>query len=89
VPGAVAALLREVPGAWIAPCEEKMGESGYEDYRSDIALEGSAVHVVRGGAFDDLAGLVRCASRDYRLYPNDRFRNLGFRVVVSPFSRTQ
>jgi formylglycine-generating enzyme required for sulfatase activity len=88
VPGAVAALLREVPGAWIAPCEEKMGESGYEDYRSDIALEGSAVHVVRGGAFYDSEFLVRCASR-FSWPPRYRYGILGFRVVVSPFSRTQ
>jgi formylglycine-generating enzyme required for sulfatase activity len=65
-----------------------MGESGYEDYRSDIALEGSAVHVVRGGAFDDLAGLVRCAYRNL-WHPRHRLNYRGFRVVVSPFSRTQ
>jgi formylglycine-generating enzyme required for sulfatase activity len=63
-------------------------ESDYGDYQNDIALEGSARRVVRGGAFSDTEDDVRCA---YRGWLNPRYRNLdlGFRVVVSPFSRTQ
>jgi formylglycine-generating enzyme required for sulfatase activity len=39
--------------------------------------------VLRGGAFDDLHGGVRCACR-LRYYPRDSDRNFGFRVVVRP-----
>jgi formylglycine-generating enzyme required for sulfatase activity len=63
-------------------------ESDYEHYQNDIALEGSARRVVRGGAFYSLSRLVRCAFRD-GWNPHDRSYDLGFRVVVSPFSRTQ
>ncbi len=58
-------------------------EGDYQQYRNDVDLQGGASRVVRGGAFDDSGGCVRCAFRDdggplYRL----RFR--GFRVVLSP-----
>ena len=39
--------------------------------------------VLRGGAFDYAAGGVRCASR-HRSYPDNRHRDIGFRVVASP-----
>jgi formylglycine-generating enzyme required for sulfatase activity len=40
--------------------------------------------VLRGGAFHSDANRVRCASRDDAA-PDDRYFNIGFRVVVSPF----
>jgi formylglycine-generating enzyme required for sulfatase activity len=63
-------------------------ESDYGDYQNDIALEGSARRVVRGGAFDVTEFNVRCAYRGWSS-PYDRYNYYGFRVVVSPFSRTQ
>ncbi len=63
-------------------------ESGYEDYQNDNALEGSARRVVRGGAFNLSPRYVRCAARNYR-NPAGRSYYLGFRVVVSPFRRTE
>ena len=39
--------------------------------------------VLRGGAFDNDARYVRCASR-YGNVPNYRYRYYGFRVVASP-----
>ena len=56
------------------------------DYSSqpDDALEGTDIRVLRGGAFLDNAGLMRCASRigDYP-FGLRRWR-YGFRVVASP-----
>jgi formylglycine-generating enzyme required for sulfatase activity len=63
-------------------------EDDYENYQNDIALEGSARRVVRGGAFSGPEARVRCAFRNGR-YPGYRYDYYGFRVVVSPFSRTQ
>jgi hypothetical protein len=40
--------------------------------------------VVRGGAFDDLAGNARVAYRYLDLAPVNRHYGIGFRVVVSP-----
>jgi hypothetical protein len=40
--------------------------------------------VLRGGAFNNNERNVRCAVRN-RNNPNDRNRNIGFRVVVSTF----
>jgi formylglycine-generating enzyme required for sulfatase activity len=59
----------------------------YMDYerKADDALEGDARRVLRGGAFGLSRGGVRCAYR-YRLDPDDRHPDLGFRVVASPFS---
>jgi len=51
------------------------------DGREDEQLGG--VRAVRGGAFDALDGLVRCAVR-LMLDSDSRYKNLGFRVVVSP-----
>jgi formylglycine-generating enzyme required for sulfatase activity len=39
--------------------------------------------VVRGGAFVDYDGYLRCASRS-RLEPDSRNGDIGFRVVLSP-----
>jgi len=45
---------------------------------------GRDVHrVLRGGAFSYVARDVRCASR-MRIFPSDRIRSIGFRVVASP-----
>ena len=44
--------------------------------------EGTDMRVLRGGAFNNDARRVRCASVTGR--PNLRYRYLGFRVVASP-----
>ena len=56
------------------------------DGRED--LEAACRRVVRGGAFHNDSRYVRCASRLLRP-PDYRLNSDGFRVVVSPFSRTQ
>ncbi len=56
------------------------------DGRENLEEEGS--RVLRGGAFGFAADYVRCASR-VTWGPGYRVLNRGFRVVVSPFSRTQ
>jgi formylglycine-generating enzyme required for sulfatase activity len=61
-------------------------EGDYGDYQNDIALEGSARRVLRGGAFYLNSRAVRCAYR-YDGLPLNRVNHLGFRVVVSPFRR--
>jgi formylglycine-generating enzyme required for sulfatase activity len=58
-----------------------------DDGREDLEAGGS--RVLRGGAFYSASRLVRCAFRDLRDLPFDRSWDLGFRVVVSPFRRTQ
>jgi formylglycine-generating enzyme required for sulfatase activity len=67
----------------------------YKDYpydpgdgREDLEAGDDVGRVVRGGAFDSTEDFVRCASR-YLRYPPDRHDYYGFRVVVSPFSRTE
>ncbi len=64
-------------------------ESGYRPYENDSTLEGSARRVLRGGAFRSSAHLLRCACRGFWRYPDDRALIDGFRVVVSPFRRTE
>jgi formylglycine-generating enzyme required for sulfatase activity len=59
-----------------------------EDGREDLEAGDDARRVLRGGAFNYDARLVRCAFR-YLRRPHLRDDNYGFRVVVSPFSRTQ
>jgi len=49
------------------------------------AMQGNDPRVLRGGAFYDDSGYVRGACR-LNLHPNNRFSNIGFRVVVSPFT---
>jgi len=55
------------------------------DYKGkpDDSPEGDAARVLRGGAFLDSAGGVRCACR-IRNGPIARDRSIGFRVVASP-----
>jgi formylglycine-generating enzyme required for sulfatase activity len=57
-----------------------------DDGREDLEASGS--RVARGGSFDGTVDFVRCAFRSW-VDPDYRFRNLGFRVVVSPFRRAQ
>lgn len=65
-------------------CATKWVET-YEAYgdKEDNGLEGDARRVVRGGAFYDLGGLVRCAVRSW-YNPDLRYWNRGFRPVVAP-----
>ena len=56
--------------------------SGYEEV-ADESLEGDALRVLRGGAFDGDQGDVRCAGR-YGGNPGYWDRYSGFRVVVAP-----
>jgi formylglycine-generating enzyme required for sulfatase activity/energy-coupling factor transporter ATP-binding protein EcfA2 len=53
-----------------------------KDGRENLEAGDEARRVLRGGAFDDRAGYVRCASR-YRLNPYYRRRSCGFRVIVA------
>jgi formylglycine-generating enzyme required for sulfatase activity len=65
------------------------GDYPYDPDDGRENLEGGGSHVVRGGAFYETVYRVRCAARDYRLNPSYRNGDLGFRVVVSPFRRTE
>jgi len=58
-------------------------ENDYDDYKGDNSPEGDDARVLRGGAFDDGARLVRCAFRGSH-YPYSRYSFSGFRVVASP-----
>jgi formylglycine-generating enzyme required for sulfatase activity len=53
-----------------------------EDGRENPNASQSVRRVLRGGAFWNDLRLVRCASR-YRLHPNDRSWNWGFRVTMT------
>jgi formylglycine-generating enzyme required for sulfatase activity len=55
------------------------------DRPDDNSLEGDVRRVIRGGAFDNDERVVRCAFR-LDSGPNYGYFNVGFRVVVSPFS---
>jgi len=57
-----------------------------QDGREDLAAGADVLRVLRGGAFDNVARLVRAAYR-HRNLPNLRYGGRGFRVVVvSPVS---
>jgi formylglycine-generating enzyme required for sulfatase activity len=58
-------------------------EGSYEGYRGDDDPEGDDARVLRGGAFNYGARLVRCAFR-YWDYPGLRLRLGGFRLLASP-----
>ncbi len=57
---------------------------GERQEREDLKATTMIARVVRGGAFDDDRGDVRCAVRDGS-NPDNGGGNYGFRVVVSPF----
>jgi formylglycine-generating enzyme required for sulfatase activity len=58
------------------------------DGRENLDAGNDIRRVLRGGAFYLSTWLVRCASRDF-ITPGNRYWSLGFRVVVSSFSRTE
>ena len=51
--------------------------------RENLDAGSDVARVLRGGAFDDSHGFVRCAFR-YGYGPNDSDWYIGFRVVVRP-----
>jgi formylglycine-generating enzyme required for sulfatase activity len=53
------------------------------DGREDLSAGNDILRVLRGGAYFDVSGFLRCASR-YRSNPDDRYWLVGFRVVLSP-----
>jgi formylglycine-generating enzyme required for sulfatase activity len=56
-----------------------------DDGREDNTAPDEIRRVLRGGSFDNNPGLVRCACRLHD-DPDARDFDVGFRVVVSPFS---
>jgi formylglycine-generating enzyme required for sulfatase activity len=68
-------------------CATKWTEDGYKTYEKNEnnSLEGNALRVLRGGAFFNGGGNVRCAYR-LRSFPDFRNDFIGFRVVLSEFS---
>jgi formylglycine-generating enzyme required for sulfatase activity len=54
------------------------------DGREDVEASEQILRVVRGGAFHDSSWDVRCAYRSWH-YPDPRYDDIGFRVVLSPF----
>ena len=62
-------------------CQTKW-RANYEK-AADDALDGDDTRVLRGSAFNNYEGNVRCAYR-LRTYPNYWHRSYGFRVVASP-----
>jgi formylglycine-generating enzyme required for sulfatase activity len=65
-------------------CATEWTEDGYKSYGESEKneSEGASLRVLRGGAFRDHGGYVRCAIRSYH-YPYSRDSRIGFRVVVS------
>jgi len=63
-------------------CRTKWQDS-YEGYRGEDDLEGDASRVLRGGAFSDDDGPLRCAARNGGI-PDLRLRLRGSRIVVAP-----
>jgi formylglycine-generating enzyme required for sulfatase activity len=55
-----------------------------EDGREEVSAEEVVRRAVRGGSFDEDNESVRCTSR-FSYYPfQPHYRNIGFRVVISP-----
>jgi len=54
-----------------------------ENYCENLGAGKDVLRVLRGGSFDYSGKNLRCANR-YRYDPDDRFRIIGFRIVVSP-----
>jgi len=67
-------------------CQSKWVKD-YQHYARGVqereSLEGSDPRVVRGGAFSNSQGVVRCAYR-FRRDPDPVYGYSGFRLVVSP-----
>jgi formylglycine-generating enzyme required for sulfatase activity len=66
----------------------------YQDYpydpadgRENLEAGNDVSRVLRGGSFDFTAGYVRCAARFWS-NPYNRIGDVGFRVVVAPFSQS-
>jgi len=59
------------------------GPQNYQNYKPDDNHEGDSIRVLRGGAFTNESGDVRCACRFGGL-PASILRNQGFRVCVAP-----
>ena len=53
------------------------------DGRENLESPGNARRVLRGGAFNNIVRVVRCACRHWHR-PDSQIRRLGFRVVVRP-----
>jgi formylglycine-generating enzyme required for sulfatase activity len=64
---------------FIYPCNQKDSEN----YSENLSAGKDILRVLRGGSFDYSGQNLRCANR-YRYDPDDRFRIIGFRIVVSP-----
>ena len=56
-----------------------------DDGREKLKADRQDSRVVRGGAFNYYVNFARVAYR-YRHDPDGRYDDVGFRVVVSPFS---
>jgi iron(II)-dependent oxidoreductase len=57
----------------------------HTDGRENMEAGDDVLRVLRGGSWDLYRGLARCYSR-FRGYPDNRYDNDGFRIVVSPIS---
>jgi formylglycine-generating enzyme required for sulfatase activity len=56
-----------------------------DDGRENISASADILRVLRGGAFDSIGSIVRCAFR-YWDFPYGRYWYGGFRVVASPYT---
>jgi formylglycine-generating enzyme required for sulfatase activity len=72
--------------------EQRLPEYGYpydpDDGREDTEAGRDCYRVLRGGAFVEEPGNMRCAGRNGN-YPHYRHRYNGFRLAISPLDKTQ
>jgi iron(II)-dependent oxidoreductase len=54
-----------------------------DDGRENLLAGDSVRRVLRGGSWSSASRLIRCTAQ-YRLYPDFRHIDYGFRIVVSP-----